>query len=472
MTISDPIVSANFLGLARLVGLSTPSSTYAPGELGVLQADRQGVITMANASALALLNLSECPNGRYAADVFGCPLPLNAHSYTCETLPAGRRQCVQLTVTPLLTGAVVCGYSLLVAPAQEPVADQQYWIQRVMNHASAIVCVRDQEGRYLIMNQVGERLLGLPAGGATGRTDAMFQQPGWEVLQRETDDEMLRLGECAMSVHTVELTSGPVRLVMAKNLIQNELGEVMGSILIGGVLQHSEREKYRFVNPRFIASLSHELRTPLNAVIGFSQLLLEDDLNDDQLDSVATILQSGRHLLSLVEQILNMFSPRHTMARPDSFNLSHMIEDCCSMLTPLAQERGITVDIPDESEMVLYQLEDNLRQVILNLISNAIKYNRRGGRVKVALNVRAERVAITVADNGVGIEKADMDKLFQPFSRLQATAQMAEGTGLGLMITRDLITRMGGRIMVDSTPGQGSLFTVELPVRYQPRLRD
>ncbi|WP_370292690.1 PAS domain-containing protein, partial [Thalassolituus sp.] len=124
----------------------------------------------------------------------------------------------------------------MLAPVTLPVANQQMWLQRLLNHANAMVCIRDQEGRYLMMNQMAEKILGLRPGSSIGLTDAMLEQPGWLDFQRETDEVMLRDGECPMSIQLIELMSGPVRLAVTKNLIQDELGNVMGSVLIGGIL--------------------------------------------------------------------------------------------------------------------------------------------------------------------------------------------------------------------------------------------
>ena len=470
MPISDTLVSANFEGLARLVGLTTPTSSRAPRDMAVLQTDDVGRITMMNAQAQALLKPEGATTGTALVRVFSKELPLGIESYTTEVRASATGRSFQLTLTPLLDGDTIQGYSVMLAPVTLPVANQQMWLQRLLNHANAMVCIRDQEGRYLMMNQMAEKILGLRPGSSIGLTDAMLEQPGWLDFQRETDEVMLRDGECPMSIQLIELMSGPVRLAVTKNLIQDELGNVMGSVLIGGILSQ-ERSRNEMAHPRFMASLSHELRTPLNAVIGFSQLLLEDDLDEDQRDSVETILQSGRHILSLTEQILNMFSPRHTAARPESFPLCRLIEDCISMVTPLGHEKDVRLIIAPSGDIVMYQLRDNLRQVLLNLLSNAVKYNRAGGWVRVSACAEGDHVILSVEDNGVGIARENRDRLFQAFTRLEATAQMAEGTGLGLMITRNLVMRMGGSISIEDKSGPGSTFTVTLPVRYQKRLR-
>ncbi|OOG24231.1 hypothetical protein B1C78_09095 [Thioalkalivibrio denitrificans] len=218
----------------------------------------------------------------------------------------------------------------------------------------------------------------------------------------------------------------------------------------------------------FLSSMSHELRTPMNAILGFAQLLEYDGrLDRDQLDSVQEILRSGRHLLDLINEVLDLVkveSGRIDLSL-EPLDLCGLVEECFGLVEPLAAERGLSMQRRCSTGAALVRADRvRLKQVLLNLLSNGIKYNREQGRVEVtACDTGEDRVRITVADTGPGIAPERIADLFQPFSRLEAEYSGVEGTGIGLTITRRLVEMMGGEIGVDSEPGAGSRFWVELP---------
>lgn len=223
----------------------------------------------------------------------------------------------------------------------------------------------------------------------------------------------------------------------------------------------------------FLSRMSHELRTPLNAVLGFAQLLELDDLTELQHDSVGQIVKGGRHLLNLINEVLDI-------SRIDtgtlSFSLepvlvSELIDDTLVMMRPLADHRHITVTVGCDDRSSLHVLADRqrLKQILLNLVANAIKYNHDGGAVTVSCHtVDHRQLRITVADTGPGIHTEDLDKLFVPFERLGAERSDVEGTGVGLALSRRLAEAMGGTIDVASTYGEGSQFSVQLPTADDP----
>jgi len=223
----------------------------------------------------------------------------------------------------------------------------------------------------------------------------------------------------------------------------------------------------------FLSRMSHELRTPMNAIIGFTQLL-EDDrdspLSADQQDSLHEISKAGNHLLELINEVLDL-------GRIENGRLSLSLEplepeelclECVSLLRPLAGERGITVTVaPGESARVVAD-RTRLRQVLLNLISNGIKFNRKGGGVEVGCDLLTENsLRIWVRDTGPGIEPEFLPHLFHPFERSAAVDGLFEGTGIGLVLAKRLTEAMGGTIGVETTFGSGSLFWVELPLAGQ-----
>jgi PAS domain S-box-containing protein len=236
-------------------------------------------------------------------------------------------------------------------------------------------------------------------------------------------------------------------------------------------------EKANMAKSEFLSSMSHELRTPLNAVLGFAQLM-ESELpppSDSQKMSIDRILQAGWYLLRLINEILDLAlieSGKVTMSQ-ESMSLTDVLLDCQAMMAPQAQNRGIQMTFPQPDNQSFYVHADRTRvkQVIINLLSNAIKYNRAGGAVIVQCIMSAEnRVRVSVKDTGEGLTPEQLAQLFQPFNRLGQENSVEEGTGIGLVVTKQLIELMGGSIGVESSVGVGSLFWFELDAASAPVL--
>ncbi len=221
----------------------------------------------------------------------------------------------------------------------------------------------------------------------------------------------------------------------------------------------------------FLSNMSHELRTPLNAVIGFSEVLedqLFGELNERQLDYTNDILTSGRHLLALINDILDLAKVEAGRMELDieKVAVAGVIEAGMTMVRERATLHGITLEAavePDVGEIAAD--ERKVRQVLFNLLSNAVKFTPAGGQVRVSARRADNEVEIEVADTGVGIETAELDRVFQAFEQVAAVSVAAhEGTGLGLALARRFVELHGGRIWVESEPGRGSEFTFRLPV--------
>ncbi|HMJ94270.1 MAG TPA: ATP-binding protein [Thermoleophilaceae bacterium] len=218
----------------------------------------------------------------------------------------------------------------------------------------------------------------------------------------------------------------------------------------------------------FLSRMSHELRTPLNAVLGFGQLLEIDDLADAQRDAVGHILKGGRHLLDLINEVLDIsrIEAGDLALSPEAVLAADLIQDAVDLIRPLADERGIQLVFDRTEACDCYVLGDRQRakQVLLNLLSNAVKYNRPRGTVAVSCERPSDtRVAISVADTGMGIPSERIGMLFTPFERLGAEQTGEEGTGIGLALSKNLAEAMGGTLGVDSSLGQGTTFTFDLP---------
>jgi GAF domain-containing protein len=220
----------------------------------------------------------------------------------------------------------------------------------------------------------------------------------------------------------------------------------------------------------FLANMSHELRTPLNAIIGFSEVLSErmfGEINDKQAEYLTDILESGRHLLSLINDILDLskIEAGRMELEPTDFDLPAAIENTLILVRERAQRRGITLGRTIDERLGMIRADERkLKQVLLNLLSNALKFTPEGGQIHVRARAHNGEAEISVADTGVGIAPEDQEAVFEEFRQVGTTARKVEGTGLGLAISRKFIELHGGRIRVDSQVGLGSTFAFTLPL--------
>jgi signal transduction histidine kinase len=220
----------------------------------------------------------------------------------------------------------------------------------------------------------------------------------------------------------------------------------------------------------FLANMSHELRTPLNAVIGFAEILQMkrggEALSPGQAEAVEQIGSSGRHLLALIEEVLDFarIESGKVVVALEAVDARALTAEVLGGFRLQAEAAGVTLAALAPGDPIVVRADRlKLRQVAANLVSNAIKYNRRGGRVSLEAHAEDGAVALSVRDTGLGIPAERMADLFQPFERLGREALAVEGAGLGLALTRRLVEAMGGELGVESRPGEGSVFTVRLP---------
>lgn len=220
----------------------------------------------------------------------------------------------------------------------------------------------------------------------------------------------------------------------------------------------------------FLANMSHELRTPLNAVLGFSSLMRKDPkMPDNQLQNLHIINRSGEHLLTLINDILDMAKIEAGQVRLENapFDLGAMVRDITDMMRIRAEDKDLELQIDQSSRFPRYVVGDEarMRQILINLMGNAIKYTQQGG-VALRLGTRSNEIGhlvIEVEDTGIGIASEDQQHIFEPFVQL-GEHTVSKGTGLGLAITHQFVQVMGGSITLESTPGEGSVFRVELPL--------
>ena len=233
-----------------------------------------------------------------------------------------------------------------------------------------------------------------------------------------------------------------------------------------------EADKANRAKSEFISRMSHELRTPMNSILGFAQLMGMGDLPPAHRKGVNHILNSGHHLLRLINEVLDIsrIEAGHLLLTYEPVELSGIIREMIDVLHPYAKERNqeICLEVSPANNLVVRADRQRLRQVLLNLMNNAVKYNREGGSVIIRTLLEKKKspgistVKITVSDTGPGIREEELGKLFLPFERIGAEKTGIEGTGLGLALAKELVDAMGGRIGVESVPGKGSTFWIEI----------
>jgi PAS domain S-box-containing protein len=235
-------------------------------------------------------------------------------------------------------------------------------------------------------------------------------------------------------------------------------------------------EKANLAKSEFLSSMSHELRSPLNAVLGFAQLMASDTPppTSTQQVSIDQILKAGWYLLRLINEILDLavIESGKVALSQESMLLAEVLQDCRAMIEPQARKRGIRMTFPSPDELLYVHADcTRLKQVMINLLANAVKYNRDGGAVIVqCVSSGDDRVRISVRDTGAGLTAEQLAQLFQPFNRLGQQSGVEEGTGIGLVVTKQLVELMGGVIGVESTVGDGSVFWIELGAAHAPML--
>lgn len=357
-------------------------------------------------------------------------------------------------------------------------------LSTVLDTAGALVVVMDRTGRIRRFNHACEETSGYRAAEVQGKFV-------WDLLLRDEDVESVKhvfaglAGGQFPNHHENHWLgkSGEHRLIAWTNsAIEDEAGEV--AWVIGTGIDITERrgaevklhaakqlaERANQAKSQFLSRMSHELRTPLNSVIGFAQLLREDEdaaLTADQRSQVEEITRAGEQLLSLIDEVLDLarIEAGKISVVLESVDVNDIIEECVMLMGALADDRGIVLRTAGDSELPVYVHADRVRlkQVLINLLANAIKYNRPQGQVKIDWQgIGSSRVRLQVVDSGVGITEQDQKRLFEPFERLGVDDGNEPGSGIGLTVARQLVELMGGEIGVTSIPGRGSTFFVDL----------
>jgi len=358
-------------------------------------------------------------------------------------------------------------------------------VQDLVDNVGALIYIKSADGRFLLVNRHFEKIFGVSRQEAPQRTNYDFFPPEVAEIYSSNDRRVLETG---VSMEFEEpRAEGGAWLSLKFPLFDDE-----GSIYaVGGISTditdrsraeaairqaRDEAERANRAKSEFLSRMSHELRTPLNSILGFGQLLQLEQLPRGSRESVDRIVKAGRHLLALINEVLEIsrIEAGAALSTVEPVHACLPLTEALDLVRPLAAERDI--EIVQDLHAGLYQFvladHQRLKQVLLNILSNAIKYNRLGGRVLVDFSRLADgRLRFRVADTGYGIDPGDVDKAFLPFDRLGADRTRTEGTGLGLALSRSLVEAMGGTIGVERTVrGEGTTFFVDLAVAENPHL--
>lgn len=252
--------------------------------------------------------------------------------------------------------------------------------------------------------------------------------------------------------------SGTIQDITERKLIENNLRETK-----------NEAVRLSETKSDFLSQMSHELRTPMNAILGFSQLLNMQSLSEKQHSFVDEIDVAGKHLLALISELLDLshIEAGRTLVVLEKINLRDVISEAAKITESLILENESSLNLNCDSDYKVIADVIRLRQVLVNLLSNAAKYNKNGNEIKVICSVHEEIIKVSVIDKEIGIDSKKMHKLFLPFERVGAEYSGIDGTGIGLTLSKQLIELMHGKIGVESTLGQGSTFWIEIPIAKQ-----
>jgi PAS domain S-box-containing protein len=367
----------------------------------------------------------------------------------------------------------------VVEDAERALRESESRMQDIVDNVSALIYIKREDGRFILVNRHFEEIFGVRREDAPNCTNYDFFPPAIAAVYSANDRRVLETGS-AMEFEE-PWTDGRTWLSLKFPLYDEEgrpyaIGgistDITGRSRAEAAIRQAkdEAERANRAKSEFLSRMSHELRTPLNAILGFGQLLEMEDLPDSAGESIERIVTAGRHLLTLINEVLDI-SRIEAGAHPAAVEPVHACDplaEALDLIAPLSHERQITIVRDFHGGIFEYVLADphRLKQVLLNVVTNAVKYNRPRGTVRASfVKVGANRLRYLIADTGEGIEPDEVEKAFMPFERLGADRSDTEGTGLGLALSRGLIEAMGGTIGIERTvPGEGTIFFVELPL--------
>ncbi|MFC1834303.1 ATP-binding protein [Thermodesulfobacteriota bacterium] len=393
----------------------------------------------------------------------------------------------------------IVGFASEVADRTAPewgVWDRDDMVRQVFNAVHDAILLHDRQGKIAKMNRKALDVLGIASADPTYETfeiparkfyrplvedqsmpliwddvlsgnDKLFEGKGHRISDGSEFDIEAFLTSITLDKETYVLAS--IRDISERKRAERELERALS---IASQLK-IQAEAASQAKSEFLTNMSHELRTPLNSIIGFSELLQNKwcgELNETQLNSARQIFSSGRHLLDLINDILDLAKVEAGKMdlRTSRVKVAHLLRNCALMIKEKAIKHGLALELTiaeDLQEAAIRADEVKLKQILFNLLSNAAKFTPDGGEIRLAARKEAGQLMVSVSDTGIGIKPEDHGRIFAEFEQVDSSfARSHEGTGLGLALTRRLVELHGGNITVESEgDGKGSTFTFTVP---------
>lgn len=370
--------------------------------------------------------------------------------------------------------------------AERTARERELQLAAIVQTAMDAIISVDAQFNVVLFNDAATRMFGVPASEAIGRPLDRFLPPEVVPLHRMHLADYARRGVSTRRMGNTALELSGVRAsgerfpMEASISITGSGDRLLMTVMARDVTQLRQTEKAQLARmaaeaanqakTEFLSRISHELRTPLNAMLGFAQLLRDegrDALRERQREQLDLVLQAGSHLKVLVDEMLDI--SRIEAGRIDvehrDFELCELLDGVLRMSEPHAEQFGVALErgFAPHGRLLMRTDPDRLRQVLMNLVSNAIKYNRLGGWVRLEVETDRHFVHILVRDNGLGMSEAQQAQLFQPFNRLGREQSGVQGTGIGLVLVRQLAGLLGAEITLDSREGEGTVVRLTLP---------
>ncbi len=382
------------------------------------------------------------------------------------------------------------GSAILLKGAQLAISQSEARFRDLINRCPALVCEIDRDGRPMFVNNALRAILGYDVDEVTGRSDLTWYSLVPDV-QRESAKRFavaVQRGDVTGFELPLRARSGDVRCVLLKTANRyDDAGELQMIVAFGiditerkraeeqerqlAEAQHAraEAEAANKAKTDFLAVMSHELRTPLNAIGGYAELIemgLRGPVTPAQLEDIGKIRRSQRHLLGLINDIMNFarLETGHVTIKLGAVILNETLAVLDVLTEPQVAAKGIRyVTARCEPQLSVWADEEKTRQILINLVSNAIKFTKQGGTISIHCVEDENVVRLSVKDTGRGIATEKLEAIFEPFVQVNKQFTRDEGVGLGLAISRDLARMMRGDLTAESTPGEGSTFTLTLP---------